>query len=186
MKFLYIVFIVSFIFGFATLNMHREEFLNGFDSKINSFLEIFNKKSLIDTFFCSMYSFSIPILIIFFSGFFAIGQPIAIITIIFHALGAGFSVCYMYITKSLYGLFIYIFTFGFCEIIYIIILILAAKNSIRFSNKNFKILFPEKFKQNMQGEIKTYISKFFIILILQILVSVLDLVGRYIFIKFFV
>lgn len=183
-KTLFFLFTFSFLFGTILICVNHTETLNQLNFLIQKFLKNRVEQSVFITFFSSFSSSAISIILLFFLGFFPLAQPVSFFVPVFHGLGLGLSTAYLYSFRGLKGIFFSILILAPSEIIYTLILLLAAKFSIQFSNMNFKNLFPEKFKQKSKGTVKIYVKRFSYLLCLELMGALTDCITTFLFARF--
>ncbi len=183
-KILFFLFTFSFLFGTILICVNHTETLNQLNFLMQKFIKNRTEQSIFITFFSSFFSSAISIIVLFFLGFFPLGQPVGFFIPVFHGLGLGLSTAYLYSFRGLKGVFFSILIIAPSEIIYTLILLLAAKFSIKFSNMNFKNLFPEKFKQKNKETLKLYVKRFTYLLCLELMGALTDCTTTFLFARF--
>ncbi len=184
-KILFAIFTFGFILGVILIGINQQESLSQLKLLMEKFIRNRTQDSILVTFFSSFFGFSIPILVLFLIGFFPLGQPVAFFIPMFHGLGLGLSSAYLYSLKGFQGIKFCIFIIAPCEIIYVLLLLIASKFSIRFSNRNFKNLIPEKYSQNKKGLLKRYLMRFITIFSFIVFVALVDCLTTFVFYRFF-
>ena len=167
-----ILFIIGIIFGSIYITiLNNDQKLNVL-KKVGEYYKSFNKMTFdgkIDIFKNSLYSNFIYIISIWILGISVIGLPIIFIMTFFKSFIFGFSISSIFAKYKLKGLlkvFLYLFP---CNIILILYVILLACYSVSVSIKVFK---GAIFKQNIN--FKTFMGKYFLLLLIGILISVLS------------
>ena len=183
-KILFILFTFGFLCGTILICTNNAETLKQLNILMQKFLKNRTEQSIFITFFSSFFSSIVSIAALFFLGFFPLGQPISFFIPIFHGLGLGLSTAYLYSFNGLKGVIFSILIIAPSEIIFTLILLLGSKFSIKFSNMNFKNLFPEKFKQKNKGTVKIYIKRFISLLCLSLIAAIVDGLTTFSFARF--
>ena len=102
----------------------------------------------------------------------------------FQGMGIGLSTAYLYSSKGINGIIFCLVLIAPTTIISTLTLLLGSKESIRFSNRILKTLFPQKFNQNMQGELKLYLKRFSALTIFQLVSACTDTICTFLFARF--
>lgn len=183
-RILFIILMIGMIYGAMLIGLNRDEAVNQLGSIMQKFINKRIEQSIFITFASSFFSSMILIAILFFIGFFSIGQPIAFFIPMFQGLGIGLSTAYLYSSKGISGIIFCLILIAPTTIISTLTLLLGCKESIRFSNKNLRTLFPQKFDQNMQGELKLYLKRFSALTMFQLISAVIDTICTFLFARF--
>ncbi len=183
-KILFVIFIVGMIYGAMLIGLNRDEAVNQLGSMMQKFIDKRIEQSIFITFASSFFSSMVLIVILFFTGFISIGQPIAFFIPMFQGMGIGLSTAYLYSSKGINGIIFCLVLIAPTTIISTLTLLLGSKESIRFSNKILKTLFPQKFDQNMQGELKLYLKRFSALTIFQLISAFTDTICTFLFARF--
>ena len=183
-KILFVIFMVGMIYGAMLIGLNRDEAVNQLGSIMQKFINKRIEQSIFITFASSFFSSMILVVILFLVGFFSIGQPIAFFIPMFQGMGIGLSTAYLYSSKGISGIIFCLILIAPTTIISTITLLLGSKESIRFSNKNLRTLFPQKFDQNMQGELNLYLKRFSALTIFQLVSAVVDTMCTFLFARF--
>ena len=184
-KILFLVFTFGFIFGVILIGINQQESLVQLKSLMERFIKNRTQDSVLVTFMSSFIGFLSLILVLFLVGFFPLGQPIAFFILIFHGLGLGLCSAYLYSLKGIQGVIFCIFIVAPCEVLYVLLLLISANFSIRFSNNNFKNLFPEKYSQSNRFYLRKYVLRFITIFSFIFVVAFVDCLTTFIFHRFF-
>lgn len=184
-KILFLVFTFSFVFGVILIGINQQESLIQLKGLMERFIKNRTQDSVLVTFFSSFVGFLSLIFVLFLVGFFPLGQPISFFILIFHGLGLGLCSAYLYSLKGIQGVIFCIFIVAPCEVLYVLLLLISANFSIRFSNNNFKNLFPEKYPQNRKFCLKKYLVRFMTIFSFIFVVALVDCLTTFIFYSFF-
>ncbi len=182
-KILFVIFVIGFIFGCILIGFNQKETLSNLDELMQNFIQTRKEGKFLINFINSMTSTMVFILILFILGLLPFGQPFAFFIPLFHGLGLGLLISYLYFSKGLKGFLVYLFSFVPYEICFILILILGSKFSIRFSNENFKKLLVENYKKESKLFFKLYLMQFLVLLVFQIIASFVDSFAGYVFFK---
>lgn len=184
-KVLFVLFLVGMVYGAMLVSLNQEEALKQLGSLMQKFIDKRAEQSIVITFFSSFISSMFLIIVLFILGFFSIGQPCSFFIPLFHGLGLGLSSAYLYSCRGIQGIFFCLVLIAPSAIISTFTLLLGAKESIRFSNKNFKTLFPKKYDQDMQGALKIYVTKFLVLSLFQLISAFVDMIFTFLFARFF-
>ncbi len=182
-KILFVIFVIGFIFGCILIGFNQKETLSNLDELMQNFIQTRKEGKFLINFINSMTSTMVFILILFILGLLPFGQPFAFFIPLFHGLGLGLLISYLYFSKGLKGFLVYLFSLVPYEICFILILILGSKFSIRFSNENFKKLLVENYKKESKLFFKLYLMQFLVLLVFQIIASFVDSFAGYVFFK---
>lgn len=183
-KILFMIFIIGMIYGAMLIGLNRDEAINQLGSMMQKFINKRIEQSIFITFASSFFSSMILIVILFLTGFISIGQPIAFFIPMFQGMGIGLSTAYLYSSKGMSGIIFCLVLIVPATAISTLTLLLGSKESIRFSNKILKTLFPQKFEQNMQGELKLYLKRFSALAIFQLVSACVDTMCTFLFARF--
>lgn len=184
-KILFLLFLIGFIYGALLVGLGQISLDDKIPNIYQQFVNIRLNQSIIYTFIGSITSSFILILIAFILGFCGIGQSGSLFLPLFHGLGIGFAVAHLYQNNGLNGiLFTFLLIFP-AQLIYILSLLLASRESLRLSNKIFKLLLPSRFIEEDAINLKLYIIRFLVISILVTLSSIIDAACTFIFARFF-
>lgn len=185
-KLLFIIFVIGFVFGCILIGVNKQEVLPNLDESMQKFIHIRKESSFLVNFTNSLTSTVFFILILFVLGLLPFGQPFAFFVPLFHGLGLGLLISYLYFSQGVKGFLFYLFSVVPYEVCFVLILILGAKFSIRFSNENFKKLVVTNYKKESKLFFKLYVMQFLILLVFQTIASFLDSLLNYIFLVFLI
>lgn len=183
-KVLFMLFIIGMIYGAMLIGLNRDEAVNQLGSMMQKFINKRIEQSIFITFASSFFSSMILVVILFFTGFISIGQPIAFFIPMFQGMGVGLSTAYLYSSKGIGGIIFCLVLIAPTAAISTLTLLLGSKESIRFSNKILKTLFPQKFEQAMQGELKLYLKRFSALTVFQLVSAFTDTMCTFLFARF--
>ena len=184
MKVLFVLFVLGMIYGAALIGLNQDEALSQLGGVMQRFINKRAEQSIIITLISSFSSSMVLIIVLFLTGFFSIGQPVAFFIPIFQGLGVGLSTAYLYSSKGVGGVLFCLLLIAPSAFISTFALLLGSRESIRFSNKNLKTLFPRKFNQNMQGELQLYLKRFAALTFFQTISAIVDSVCTFLFARF--
>lgn len=169
---LLLVFIIGLMYGSILLQSKSDSIFEVFDIIQTTSTQNKMTSSFLKIVMSSFSSSFLFLIIIFLSGFSAIGQPVPYIVIFAKGLVLGSSISYFYLTYSIKGLlYISIIIFPVTLLIFFS-LILSAKEAIKLSTLLFKV-----FLGNNLISIKTiklYIFKNIIIVVFILASAILD------------
>ena len=173
-KALFILFLLGMVYGAMLVGLKQLDAVN----KLGLFMFNLNdaalNRSIAMVFMSSINGALIIAAILFVAGFFPIGQVIAFLIPVFCGLGIGFSTAYSCAVKGFLGFLKCLILIAPSATISTVAILLGAKESIKFANKNFKVLFPDNFEQDMHGALKQYVFKFLIVIVFSLIAAVLD------------
>ena len=183
-KLLFVLFVLGMIYGAALIGLNQDEALAQLGGVMQRFISKRAEQSVIITLISSFSSSMVLITILFLIGFFSIGQPIALLIPVFQGLGVGLSTAYLYSSRGFGGVLFCLLLILPSAFISTFALILGSRESIRFSSKNLKTLFPQKFNQNMKGELGLYLKRFAALTFFQAISAIVDAICTFLFARF--
>lgn len=166
-----VIFIIGIIFGSIYITIISNDQKTTVLNQVNSYFSSLPKTNFedkIDLFKNSLYSNMLYTFTMWVLGISIIGIPIVIIMLFFKSFIYGFSISSIFAKYGIKGLFkviLYLFPTNIVTIIYILFLSIY---SILISIKLFKAVFK---KQSLN--FKTFIGKYFFILVIGILINIL-------------
>ena len=179
---LFVFFTFGFVVGVFLIDVQGELFGQKIGYSVDSFILSRTNKSFCYIFFNSFFNFIVLFLILFFVGFFPFGQLFSFFVPMFHGMGLGLFSSYLYYTKGVNGVIFCLLFVAPCEIIYSLTIMLAAKTSVRFSNRNFKLIFLKKHCiEEPKGEFKLYLLRYAVLLLFLIIATFLTTLSNFIF-----
>lgn len=136
-------------------------------------------KTLFETFAGSFFTLEAILIFQMTCGFFAIGQPMCAFTLFHRGASGGIAAALIYMTYGLKGFFIILVMLLPILIFNMYILVLGARESIKFSN----VLLCYAVGKNTERDtdIKFYFIKFLVLTVFAIICSALDSTLTYIF-----
>ncbi|MCM1226669.1 MAG: hypothetical protein NC320_04480 [Clostridium sp.] len=142
------------------------------------------QKSLLNIFYTSFISLESIVIFQLLTGFFAMGQPLCILTLFKRGVAGGISASLIYMQHEAKG-FLIILIFVFPVLFFnMYILVLGARESIRSSNNLVFILSGKSSENNI--EIKLYFLKFLVLTFLAVICSLIESLATYFFAKIFI
>ena len=186
MKVLFVLFILGMIYGAALIGLNQDEAVGQLGGVMQRFISKRAEQSVFITLVSSFCSSMVLTIVLFFVGFFSIGQPVAFFVPVFQGLGIGLSTAYLYASKGIGGIIFCLLLIAPTAFISTFSLLLGSRESIRFSNKNLKMLFPQKFNQDMQGELGLYLKRFAALAFFQAVSAIVDAVCTFLFARFLI
>ena len=184
-KIIVILFFVGMLYGSLLVGLGQAQTQEHLAFLTEQFLNKRVDQSIIYTFISSFNSSAIMLLCLFLCGFCAVGQPIALFLPIFHGLGIGVSMSYLYYSQGLKGMLFSIALILPSAIPSTISLVLGTRESVRFSNTIFRSLFPEKYETPKNNGVKLYLLRFVTLVIFNIVSAMIDSVCTFLFAGFF-
>lgn len=112
--------------------------------------------------------------LIFCTGFFSIGQPLAVAVMLYRGIGTGISVALTYMTFGEKGVYITLLFIVPKILATSVILILGIREALRLSNIIYSYLFKGSAEENMNRYIRLYCVKFFVLLLFVFVTAILD------------
>ena len=156
------IFTASMIIGAGCINLQN----NSSDIIISHYwFSLRNTQNLINVFLNSMSVNIILMFIVFFSGFSCIGMPLSVITLTIKGLGLGYISGYLF-TLSAKGIGYYLINIIPSNIIIVTCLIIITIYSITMSQDITMCISDNK--KLPENQIKIYIKKFIIIIVITI------------------
>lgn len=184
-KIIFILFLLGMIYGALLMGLSDEQTLNALSFLTEQFVNKRAEQSIIITFFSSFSSSILLLLALFLVGFCAIGQPFALFIPVFHGLGLGMSMAYMYATQGLQGVLFSILLILPQAAISTFAIILGTRESVRFSNMFFHYFMPDKYESPQTGALKLYLTKFAVLTGFIALSALVDSICTFLFAGFF-
>lgn len=181
-KILFLIFLFGLIYGVMLVVLNNSETMFQCNLSVKNFLEKRINQSMLLTFILSFLNHTLFIILFFLVGFIPISQLICLISPIFYGLGFGLSSAYLIIFKGLEGVLAFFTMILPCGFISILVFIFICKESLRFANKNFMRFICRNSNLNYKIELKIYFIKFLTLIFFQLIASVLDCLGTFIFI----
>lgn len=180
-RILFILFTFGFIIGVFLIGMQDEFFGKKVECSVDSFILNRTGKSFGYVFLNSFFNFVVLFLVLFVFGFFPFGQLFSFFSSMFHGLGLGLFSSYLYSAKGVNGMLFCLLFIAPSEIIYSLTIILAAKTSVRFSNRNFKLIFLKKHGCETTGEFRLYLLRYVVLLLFLIFATFLATLSNFVF-----
>lgn len=151
------------------------DLLTGFASKRR-------EQSIVGIFLSSFGGAAVLLLMLFFSGFCAIAQPIPALLLLFRGTGYGFSTAYLYLTVGSEGI-AYICAVLLPDIFFTtIVLVMASNESLGLSVDFFQRI-QENPSGNLRRVIQQYCVRFFGYAVLLFFITLADACVSYIYLK---
>lgn len=146
----------------------------------NNFYKSKSQLSIISQLFRNIMPLYAVLILQFFSGMFAFGQTLAVLTVVYRGIAAGISAAIVYLLLGIKGsLAILVTIFPFAALSAVLV-ILGARESIKLSGQLAKYFF---FGGSLESDsdIKQYSLKFGILLLFALLFSFADAIITYFF-----
>jgi len=138
-------------------------------------------KTVGEILFCGLIPLIIMLIVQFLSGFFAFGQVITILGIVYRGASAGVAASLFYLTLGMKGFFAILIMLLPFVMASTVILILGARESIRSSNVFFNFAFKKRVEDDSYSGIKLYAIKFIVLMAFCLVISAADCVITYFF-----
>ncbi|OJU11706.1 MAG: hypothetical protein BGN88_07320 [Clostridiales bacterium 43-6] len=158
---------------------------NYVSSLFGDFLSARRGQPFLNTLFISFFSVLPFLLALYISGLCALGMPACIFIPAFRGLGLGLTAGYLYATLSLKGIAFFALIIIPGAFISSIVLILAGRESLRFSSEMFKILLPSVRPNTLHEEFRRYSIKFLVLVLILFASSIMDALMSAAFFGFF-
>lgn len=184
-KVILIIFLVGMIYGAFLISFSEQGVHEQFQFLTQRFVEKRSAQSVIYTFFGSLGSNLLILSLIFILGFCAIGQPFSLFLTLFQGLGLGASIAHLYSNSGMQGILFALAIIIPQAIITSITLFLACRESVRFSNKLFFQMIPNKFEVSMDGSLRMYIIRFLVLVVFNFVAAIVDTLCTFLFSGFF-
>ncbi len=136
-------------------------------------------KTLLKVFFDSFFPLFTILIFQLLCGFFALGQPLCLFTLLHRGIASGISAALIYSTYGIKGFFIILVMLLPVLIFNMYILVLGARESIKLSNIINRFSFRGKCEESI--DVKLYIIKFLVLTGFALLCAVCDSALTYIF-----
>lgn len=184
-KIIGILFFLGMLYGALLVGLGQAQTQEQLSFLTEQFINKRADQSIVYTFISSFNSSVILLSCLFLLGLCAVGQPIALFLPMFHGLGLGVSMAYLYSSQGLKGILFSIALILPSAIPSTISLVLGARESVRFSNSVFRSLFPEKYETPKKSGMKLYLLRFGALAIFDIASAMIDSVCTFLFAGFF-
>lgn len=180
------LFAAGLAYGSISFCFYNHETARILENIVYSFSAVRADQDILNTFFNSLFSNFIILILVYLLGFGALSQPISFIVPFFYGLGIGVSAGYMYKESVITG---FLYTLSMIiphAFIMLVAVILGVRESIKLSN-----LFLGTFIPKFHGEldinvVKKYNQKFLVLSVLAFISSVVDCIFTYLFIGLFI
>lgn len=147
--------------------------------QIHGFIKSGNKRTIVEVFREAFDNTFIILLILMFSGFSSVSQPIELSALIYRGIVLGISLSYTYAVYAVKGVFICVLMILPHALMTSIILVLAVRESMRMSTAVAIFAFKGQSEVTDRPDIKLYLLKFLILLLFLIAASLIDCVITY-------
>lgn len=166
--------IIGIIIGTAVYPSFPE-----FADGIRGFIKTAEKRTIITVFKDAFMNTFIILLVLMFSGFSAVSQPLELSVLIYRGFVLGISFSYTYALYALKGFFICILMILPHALVTSVILVLAVRESIRMSTAVAVSSFKGDADLIECPSVKMYFVKFIVLLIFLVLSSAIDCIITY-------
>lgn len=158
----------------SMIAVSEQNFING-KAVFNQFISPLNNgNTLLEIIRNDIISVGGILLLVFCTGFFSVGQPLAALLILYRGIGAGISVALTYMTFGEKGVYITLIFIVPKLLATTVILILGIREAIKLSNIIYSYLFRGTAEDNMNRYIKLYCVKFLVLILLVLITAVAD------------
>lgn len=185
-KVIVVLFLIGMVYGALLVGLGQAQTQEQLSFLTEQFIGKRAEQSIMYTFIGSFNSSAVLLLALFVLGFCAVGQPVALFLPVFHGLGLGISMAYLYSTQGFQGILFTLILILPSAAISTIALFLGTRESVRFSNSIFRMLFPEKYEVPQQSGLKLYLIRFGVLLLFDVAAAMVDSVCTFLFAGFFV
>ena len=121
------------------------------------------------------------LLLSFFSGFFAIGQPVCFAIALCRGFGLGLSMGNIYINYHLSGVLYSLLAIVPIAVFYLFLMLIALKDSVQMSTLFLSSAFPKINGEMSKQKFALYCKKYLVYFVIAAIISFLDAVGSFIF-----
>ncbi len=185
-KILLILFLLGMVYGALMVGFGQAQTSDQLSILTDQFINKRAEQSIVFTFFNSFSSSMLLLFAAFLLGFCAVGQPGSFFIPLFRGLGLGLSTAYLYAQRGWQGALFTLILILPTAAISTFALLLASKESIRFSNRMFKMLLPDRFESDIDGDtLRLYLLRFFVLMGLIALSALVDTLCTFLFAGFF-
>lgn len=146
---------------------------------ISGFIKTSGKRTIVTVFNDAFKSTFFILLLLMFSGFSAISQPVELSALIYRGFILGMSFSYTYAVHALKGIFICVLMILPHALITSVILVLAVRESMKMSNAVAVSAFKDSHEFMERPDIKMYVLKFAVLMFFLIVSSVIDCIITY-------
>ncbi len=119
--------------------------------------------------------------VLFLTGFFALGQPVGCILMIFRGFAIGTSGAMMYTLhggKAAAGMFVFVLPKA---VLSVFVCALGVREALKASSYTLSGWLPDGFKEHEKTDIKLYCIKFIVLIIISLIISAADAAINYVF-----
>ena len=145
----------------------------------HGFIKSGNKRTIVEVFREAFDNTFIILLVLMFSGFSSVSQPIELSALLYRGIVLGISLSYTYAVYAVKGVFICVLMILPHALMTSIILVLAVRESMRMSTAVAIFAFKGQSDVTDRPDIKLYLLKFLILLLFLIAASLIDCVITY-------
>ncbi|MGN0622206.1 MAG: stage II sporulation protein M [Porcipelethomonas sp.] len=169
---LMVVFLISVFAGTLLVCMDKDWVFTSEGSYLKCFIKEYMPKTALNLFICSLKPILMLLTLQFVLGFFAIGQPLIIITIIVKGITSGISASAVYLEYGLKGIAVNLALLVPYVILSSFIVIIGARESLRLSAGFLSYALGKN--DNNKPEVKLYFLKFAVLMFFSLIVSAAD------------
>lgn len=184
LRLIIVLFFLGLLYGAVLSSASSQDTLDKLSFVTQGFMSKRAEQSLFYTFFNSLASSAILLLLLFVFGFSAIAQPVSLLVPVFRGLGLGVSMGYFYLNDGFKGAAFCLLLIVPQALISTLALVLGTRESIRFSNTFFSILLPKK-EIETDGAFRLYFTKFGVLFCILLIAAVIDCICTFLFAGFF-
>ena len=146
---------------------------------ISGFIKTSDKRTLAMVFKEAFRSTFLMLILLMFSGFSAVSQPLELGSLIYRGIILGISFSYTYVTYAFKGIFICVLMILPHALATSVILVLAVRESMRMSNAAAVMLFKDNPDIPERPDTRLYLLKFMVLVILLLISSAIDCIITY-------
>jgi len=169
----------SCVFAFIGRDMSHNVLFSQYISPLNS------GETLFQAFKYSALTYTVYITVLMLAGFFVFGNIAGVALVIYRGTGIGIAVGSLYLTFGVKAMLLTLLLIVPKILATTVIVILAARESMRLSSKLYRFLFREdSIGDGMRKFVKLYFIKFLILELFMVLIAVLESVLNYLLIDF--
>jgi len=135
---------------------------------------LFNGATLLEIIMNTFLSVSGILAVVFCTGFFAVGQPVAIMVLAYRGFGIGLSAAYTYMTFGKSGVYLTMLFIVPKIIATSVIIMLAVREAMKLSNIIYSYIFRDSPEDSMGRYIRLYCIKFIVLILFVFLTAIAD------------
>ncbi len=176
---LMIVFLAGILIGTLLVCMGKDRLFTAENAVFRCFIKDCSAKTVIEVFCVAFKPMLMLLTLQFLLGFFAVGQPIAVVTVALKGVVSGISASAIYLEYGAKGAIVNLLTLLPYVILSSFIIITGARESFRFSDRFLCYAFGANC--DSRPEVKLYCLRFIVLIIFSVAVSAADSVIEIVF-----